>query len=65
MTELDCFSDLSIQGKKMVSTILQLLMNYINIIITILLTNSKKAFKIFIDQYMISLNVKGQLNEKE
>ena len=49
----------------MVSTILQLLMNYINIIITILLTNSKKAFKIFIDQYMISLNVKGQLNEKE
>lgn len=49
----------------MVSTIIQLLMNYINTIITILLINSKKAFKIFIDQYMISLTVKGELNEKQ
>lgn len=40
-------------------------MNYVNTIITILLINSKKAFKICIDQYMISLTVKGELNEKQ
>ena len=51
--------------KKKNSTIIQLLVNYINIIIIINLINSKKAFKIFIDKYLISLIVKGERNEKQ
>ena len=66
MTEWDCFSDLQAKKKKIkVSTIIKQLVNYTNIKITINLINSKKAFKIFIDKYLISLTVKGEINENQ